>query len=114
MLRFRPIDRGIKLLPIDLSVQLLPSTVQDALSQPVDHELDPRVPEERYRNDQFGSSNNAPSVIRKAILHAYSWGINRSDVLFADPCISPLGHGARPTILPPGQGTLEAQRKGRG
>ena len=47
MARYKEIDRGMKMLPIDLSVQLLPGTFEHALSHLIDHELDLRVLDER-------------------------------------------------------------------
>ena len=43
MARYKPIDTGMKLLPVDLSCQLLPGTFEHALSHLLDHELDLRV-----------------------------------------------------------------------
>ena len=37
MPRYKPIDTGMKLLPIDLSRQLLPGTFEHAVSHLVDH-----------------------------------------------------------------------------
>jgi transposase len=78
MPRYKPIDRGMKLLPIDLSVQLLPGTFEHALSHLIDHELDLRVFEARFRNDDTGAPAYPPSVMLKIILYAYSRGILRS------------------------------------
>ena len=50
MPRYKRIDTGMKMLPIDLSVQLLPGTFEHALSHLIDHELDLRVFDERFRN----------------------------------------------------------------
>jgi hypothetical protein len=65
----------MKLLPIDLSRQLLPGTFEHALSHLIDHELGLRVLDERFRNDQSGAPAYAPSVLLKVILFAYSRGI---------------------------------------
>lgn len=78
MARFKPIDTGMKLLPIDLSRQLLPGTFEHALSHLLDHELDLRVLNERFRNDEGGAPAYAPVVLLKVILFAYSRGIIRS------------------------------------
>ena len=67
MPRFKQIDTGMKLLPIDLSVQLLPGTFEHALSHLLDHELYLRVFDERFRNDKSGASAYAPSVMLKVI-----------------------------------------------
>ena len=55
MTRFKLIETGIKLLPVHLSRQLLPGTFEHALSCLIDHELDLRVLNERFRNDQSGA-----------------------------------------------------------
>ena len=53
--RYKPIDTGMKLLPGDLSVQLLPGTFEHALSHRLDHEIDLRIPDARFRNDENGA-----------------------------------------------------------
>ena len=78
MPRFKPIDIGMKLLPIDLSAQLLPGTFEHALSHLVDQELDLSPLDKRFRNDESGAPAYAPSVMLKVILYAYSRGMIRS------------------------------------
>ena len=78
MARYKEIDRGMKMLPIDLSVQLLPGTFEHALSHLIDHELDLRVLDERFKNAESGAPAYAPSVMLKVILYAYSRGMIRS------------------------------------
>ena len=78
MARYKRIDTGVKLLPIDLSRQLLPGTFEHALSHLLDHELDLRVLDERFRNDENGAPAYAPRVLLKVILFAYSRGMIRS------------------------------------
>lgn len=75
MARFKPIDRGLKLLPVDLDRQLIPGTFEHALNYLVDHELDLCELEARYKNDEQGASAYAPSILLKIILLAYSRGI---------------------------------------
>jgi transposase len=70
MPRYKEIDRGMKLLPIDLSVQLLPGTFEHALSHLIDHELDLRGFDERFRNDESGAPAYAPSMMLTVILDA--------------------------------------------
>ncbi len=67
MPRYKEIDRGMKLLPIDLSVQLLPGTFEHALSHLIDHELDLRGFDERFRNDKSGAPAYASCVMIKVI-----------------------------------------------
>ena len=78
MARYKRIDTGLKLLPVDLSRQLLPGTFEHALSHLIDHELDLRVLDERFKNDASGAPAYAASVMLKVILFAYSRGIIRS------------------------------------
>ena len=78
MPRYKPIDTGMKLLPIDLSVQLLPGTFEHALSHLIDHELDLRGMDERFKNDESGAPAYSPRVLLKVILFAYSRGMIRS------------------------------------
>jgi len=78
MARYKPIDTGMKLLPVDLSAQLLPGTFEHALSHLLDHELDLRSMDERFKNDESGAPAYAPRVLLKVILYAYSRGMIRS------------------------------------
>ncbi len=78
MPRYKRIDTGMKFLPIDLSVQLLPGTFEHALSHLIDHELDLRVLDERFKNAESGAPAYAPSVLLKVVLFAYSRGMIRS------------------------------------
>ena len=78
MARYKPIDTGMKLLPVDLSVQLLPGTFEHALSHLLDHEMDLRGLDARFRNDENGAPAYAPRVLLKVILFAYSRGMIRS------------------------------------
>ena len=75
MARFKPVHKGMKLLPVDLERQLVPGTFEHALNYLVDHELDLAALEARYSNDQVGASAYAPAVLLKIILLAYSRGI---------------------------------------
>lgn len=75
MPRFKPVHKGLKLLPVDFERQLLPGTFEHALSYLIDHELDLSAFESRYRNDDQGASAYAPAVLLKIVLLAYSRGI---------------------------------------
>ncbi len=75
---YKPIDTGMKMLHIDLSVQLLPGTFDHALSHLLDHELDLRVLDERFKNHESGAPGYALSVLLKVVLFAYSRGMIRS------------------------------------
>ena len=73
--RFKPVHKGLKLLPVDFERQLLPGTFEHALSYLIDHELDLSELEARYRNDYQGASAYAPAVLLKIVLLAYSRSI---------------------------------------
>ena len=94
MARFKPVHKGLKLLPVDFERQLLPGTFEHALSYLVNHELDLSELEARYRNDYQGASAYAPAALLKIVLLAYSRGIIgsrrieaacRENVLFMTP-----------------------------
>lgn len=75
MARFKPIHKGIKLVPVDFEQQVVPGSFDYALSYLVDHELDLSVFHARYKNDIEGASAFDPAVLIKIILLAYSRGI---------------------------------------
>jgi hypothetical protein len=78
MSRYKPIHTGMKMLLIDLSRQLLPGTFEYALAHLLDHELDLRGFDARFRNDDAGTPAYAPVVLHKVIRYACSRGIIRS------------------------------------
>ena len=75
MPRFKPVHKGLKLLPVDFERQLIPGTFEHALSYLIDHELDLSTFESRYRNHDQGASAYSPAVLLKIVLLAYSRGI---------------------------------------
>jgi transposase len=75
MARYKDVDSGIKLLPVDLSRQLLPGTFEHALSHLLDHELDLSHFDAYYNNDVTGSKAYPPAMLLKVVLFAYSQGI---------------------------------------
>ncbi len=75
MPRFKPIHKGLKLLPVDFDRQIQPGTFEYALRHLVDHELDLAPFHARYNNDEIGASAYDPAVLLKIILLAYSRGI---------------------------------------
>ena len=56
MPRFKPIHRGLKLLPVDFDRQVLPGSFEHALCYLVDHEFDLSGFRARYKNDDEGAS----------------------------------------------------------
>ena len=75
MPRFKPIHKGLKLLPVDFERQVLPGTFEHALCHLVDHELDLVPFRARFKNDIEGAPAYDPAVLIKIILLAYSRGI---------------------------------------
>ena len=75
MPRFKVVDYSPRLLPVDLSRQLLPGTFEYALHQLLDHEIDLAEIESRYSNDEMGAPAYEPRVLLKIVLLAYAHGI---------------------------------------
>ena len=78
MARFKPIHKGLKLLPVDFDRQVIPGSFEYALCHLVDSELDLSTFHARYKNDVEGASAFDPAVLIKIILLAYSRGIIHS------------------------------------
>ena len=78
MARFKPIHKGLKLLPVDFDRQVIPGSFEYALCHLVDHELDLSSFHARYKNDAEGAPAFDPAVLIKIILLAYSRGIIHS------------------------------------
>jgi len=58
-----------------LQRQLLPGTIEHALNHRLDHEIDLREFDKRYKNDLVGASAFPPAMLLKVVLFAYSQGI---------------------------------------
>ncbi len=79
MARFKPYDYGqMKLLPVSFEQQILPGTFEYTLNHLIDHEIDLKVFEHRYRNDETGAPAYDPAILLKVILYAYSRGVTSS------------------------------------
>jgi len=78
MARFKPIHKGLKLLPVDFDRQIIPGSFEYALCHLVDHELDLSDFHARYKNNDEGASAYDPGVLIKIILLAYSRGLIHS------------------------------------
>lgn len=78
MPRFKPVHRGLKLLPVDFDQQVQPGTFEFALCHLVDTALDLSAFHARYANDEVGASAYDPAVLLKIVLLAYSRGIASS------------------------------------
>jgi len=75
MPRFKPVHKGLKLLPVDFDKQVQPGSFEHALCHLVDNELDLSGFRARFKNDSEGASAFDPAVLLKIILLAYSRGI---------------------------------------
>ena len=75
MARFKPVHKGLKLLPVDFDRQVVPGSFEYALCKLVDQELDLSAFHARYKNDVEGAPAFDPAVLIKIILLAYSRGI---------------------------------------
>jgi len=85
MARYKPVESGMMLLPVDLSRQLLPGTFEHALSLLIDEELDLNALHARVKNDLCGAPAYSPAVLLKIVLFAYSRGMISSR-LIAQAC----------------------------
>lgn len=63
------------MIAVDLERQLLPGSFEYALNYLVDHELDLRRFDARYKNDLTGASAYPPAMLFKVVHFAYSRGI---------------------------------------
>ncbi len=75
MARYKPQERHSLLLPVVLSEQIVPGSFAFALDYLVDHELDLREMDARFKNDEVGASAYDPRVMLKVVLLAYSHGL---------------------------------------
>ena len=81
MARYKRIDTGLKLLPVELSRQFLPGTFEHALSHLLDDELALSGLDDQFDNDETGASAYPPAVLLKVILLVYSRGIVGSGLI---------------------------------
>ena len=75
MPRYKPVHKGLKLLPVDFDRQVQPGSFEHALCYLVDHELDLSPFHARYKNDHEGAPAFDPAALIKIILLAYSRGL---------------------------------------
>jgi transposase len=76
MPRYKRIETGVKLLPVDLARQIVPGSFEHALCHLIDEgEVDLSPLEARLRNDETGAPAYHPGVLLKVVLLAYSRGI---------------------------------------
>jgi transposase len=75
MPRYKHIDTQPKLVPIDLSRQLLPGTFEHAVNYLLDHAVDLSGFDARFRNEATGAPAYPPGMLLKVVLTAYAHGI---------------------------------------
>lgn len=75
MARYKVIDTSPRFLAVDLRQQLVAGTFEHALDWLVDHELDLRGFDARYRNDTNGAPAYPPGLLLKVVLFAYARGM---------------------------------------
>jgi transposase len=75
MARYKPVFRGMKLIPLSLEDQIQPGTFEFALNQFVDDELDFSKLDDKFKNDETGASAYDPRTMFKIVLLAYSRGL---------------------------------------
>ena len=90
MPRFKAVDHGLHLLAIDLSKQLHPGSFEYALHHLIEHEIDLKDIEARYKNEYEGAVAYDPRVLLKIVLLAYSRGIISSRGMEAACCTEVL------------------------
>jgi transposase len=79
MARYKPYDYGqMKFLPVSFEQQILPGSFEYTLNELIDTEVDLKVFEQRYHNDETGAPAYDPAILLKIILYAYSRGITQS------------------------------------
>ena len=64
-----------RLLPVSLKQQIQPGTFEHCVNYLVDQEIDMKVFENKYRNDETGAPAIDPAILLKVVLLAYSRGI---------------------------------------
>jgi transposase len=86
MPRFKPVERGLHLLAVDLSQQLRPGSFEYTLDYLIDHEIELKDIEARYKNEHEGAAAYDPRVLLKIVLLSYARGIISSRGMEAACC----------------------------
>ena len=86
MPRFKPVERGLHLVAVDLSQQLHPGSFEHTLDYLIDHEINLKDIEARYKNEHEGAAAYDPRVLLKIVLLSYSRGIISSRGMEAACC----------------------------
>ena len=76
MAKFKPLNENqLIMLLISLQNQIVPETLEHAISKLVEKHLDLSVFDARYNNDETGATTIHPKILLKVILLAYSRGM---------------------------------------
>lgn len=79
MAKFKHYDYSqSKMLPIHFDEQILPGSFEYTVAYLVEHELDLKCFESRYKNDEGGAPAYDPAILLKIVLAAYARGITSS------------------------------------
>ena len=79
MARFKHYDYNqTALVPVDFTQQILPGTFEHSLHYLVDNELDLRIFDSKFNNDETGRRAYDPAILLKIVLLAYSRGVTSS------------------------------------
>jgi transposase len=75
MARYKHIETGPRLVPVDLTRQLLPGTFEHAVHHLLEHTLDLSAFDARFRNDGTGAPAYPPAMLLKVVLVGYAHGV---------------------------------------
>jgi len=79
MARYKPYDYNqMNMIPVSLEKQLVPGTLEYAIHYIIEENLDLRIFNERYKNDETGRLAIDPKVLLKIVLFGYSRGLTSS------------------------------------
>jgi hypothetical protein len=106
--RYKHIDTGPRLLPVDLRRQLRPGTFEYALALLLDHEIDLSHFDKRYRNDEGGAAPYPPGMLLQVFHYAYSQGLLSSRAIHRTAERLPRVRPPRTLSAPPRQDEGEA------
>ena len=116
MPRFKPVHKGLKLLPVDFDKQIQPGSFEFALCYLIDRELDLAPFHARYRNSYEGAPAYDPAVLLEIVLLAYSRGIvasRRIEAACRDNVVFIAASGDTQPNFPPGRLRLRTGRPHR-
>ena len=79
--RYTGNERQDIMVPVCLSEQLLPGTIEHAIDKIIDHQIDTSAFDEHYRNDESGRPAYDPKALLKVVLYGYSKGMVSSQAI---------------------------------